>query len=52
MADKKTVILDIQIDVQDSLDQLTKINKELTQLQKEKKELDKSIKDGTAPIYF
>lgn len=47
MADKK-VILDIQVDIQDSLDQLTKINKELMQLQKEKKELDKAIRDGTA----
>ena len=47
MADKK-VILDIQVDVQDSLDQLTKINQQLFQLQKEKKSLDKAMRDGTA----
>lgn len=48
MADNKKVILDIQVDIQDSLNQLTKINQQLIQLQKEKKELDKAIKDGTA----
>lgn len=47
MADKK-VIMDLEVNVGESLDQLTKINQQLVQLQKEKKELDKAIKDGTA----
>lgn len=44
----KTVILDIEVNVGDSINQLAKINEQLVELQQQKKDLDKVMKDGTA----
>lgn len=45
---EKTVILDFQINAEESLKVLTEIDKQMRQLAADKKALDKVVKDGTA----